>query len=78
MLWWSSYKLPNTWKTHLHGDREIIDSTTLSTVIPSIEEEEEVKVGEGKIGSAKDLWRDQTEVWEEESPIGMVEKLGRK
>ena len=59
MLWWSSYKLPNTWKTHLHGDREIIDSTPLGTVIPSIEEE--VEVEEGEIGSVKDLWRDQME-----------------
>ena len=47
-------------------------------VIPSIEEEEEVEVGEGEIGSVKDLWRDQMEEWEEESPIGMIEKLGRK
>ena len=73
MLWWSSYKLSNTWKIHLCGDREIINSTPLGMVIPSIEEEEEVEVGEGKIGSAKDLQRDQMEEWEEESPIGMIE-----
>ena len=39
----------------------------LSMVIPSIEEEKEVEVGEGEIGSAKDLWKDQIEEWEEES-----------
>ena len=57
MLWWSSYKLLDTWKTHLYGDREIIDSTHLGMMIPSIEEE----VEEGEIGSVKDLWIDQTE-----------------
>ena len=61
MLWWSSYKLLNTWKTHLCGDREIIDSTPPGMVIPSIEVEEEVEVGEGEMGSVKDLWRDQME-----------------
>ena len=45
-------------------------------VIPSIEEE--VEVEEGEIGSMKDLWREQMEEWEEESPIGMVEKLGKE
>ena len=41
MLWWSSYKLVSTWKTHLHGDKETINSTPLGMVIPSIEEEED-------------------------------------
>ena len=48
-------------KTHLCGNQEIIDSTPLDMVIPSIEEEEEVEVEEGKIGSVKDLWIDQME-----------------
>ena len=59
MLWWSSYKPLSTWKTHLCGDREIIDFTPLSMVIPSIEEE--VEVEEDEIGLVKDLWRDQVE-----------------
>ena len=61
MLWWSSYKLLSTWKTHLCGDRETIDSTPLSMVIPSIEEEEEVEVEEDEIRLMKDLQRDQME-----------------
>ena len=61
MLWWSSYKLLNTWKTHLHGDREIIDSTPLGMVTPSIEEEEEVEVEEGEIGSVKVIQKDEKE-----------------
>ena len=46
----------NTLKTHLHGDREIISSTPLSMVIPSIQdkEEEEVEVEEDENGSMKD------------------------
>ena len=59
MLWWSSYKPPSTWKTHLCGDREIINSTTLSMVMASIEEE--VEVEEDEIGLVKDLQRDQME-----------------
>ena len=45
MPWWNFYRLPNTLKTHLHGDREIIGSTPLGMVIPSVEEEEEVEGG---------------------------------
>ena len=59
MLWWSSYKLLNTWKIYLCGDREIIDSTPLDMVIPFIEEEAEVE--EDEIGLVRDLWRDQME-----------------
>ena len=44
MLWWNLYRLPNTLKTHLCGDRETTGSTPLSMVIPSIEEEEEEEV----------------------------------
>ena len=54
MLWLNLYRLPNTWKTHLYGDREITSSTPLSTVMPSTEEEEEVEVGEDENGSVKD------------------------
>ena len=50
MLWWNVYRLLNTWKTHLCGDREITSSTPLSMVIPSIEEEEEVEVEEDENG----------------------------
>ena len=46
MPWWTLYRLPNTLKTHLHGDREITGSTPLSMVIPSIEEEVEVEEDE--------------------------------
>ena len=48
--WWNLYRLLNTFKTHLHGDREITGSTPLGMVIPSIEEEEEVEVEEDKNG----------------------------
>ena len=61
MLWWNSYKQPNTWETHLCGERETIYSTPLSTVIPSIEEEEQVEVEEDEIGLVKDLWRGHIE-----------------
>ena len=44
MLWWNLYRLPNTLKTHLCGDRETTSSNPLGMVIPSIEEEEEVEV----------------------------------
>ena len=42
-------------------------------VIPSIEEEEEIK--EDKNGLMKDLQRDQMEEWEGDSPIKMEERL---
>ena len=41
MPWWNLYRLLNTMKTHLCGDREITSSTPLGMVIPSIEEEVE-------------------------------------
>ena len=44
------YRLPNTLKTHLCGDRETTSSTPLGMVIPSIEEEEEVEVEEDENG----------------------------
>ena len=50
MPWWNLYRLPNTLKTPLCGDREINNSTPLSMVIPSIEEEEEVEVEEDENG----------------------------
>ena len=53
MLCWNLYRLPNTLKTHLHGDREITSFTPLGMVIPSIEEEEEVEVEEDENGSMK-------------------------
>ena len=46
MLWCNLYRLPNTLKTHLCGDRETTGSTPLGMVIPSIEEEVEVEEDE--------------------------------
>ena len=47
----------------------------LGMVIPSIEEEVEVEVEEDKNGSTTSLQRDQTEDWEEDSPMEMEERL---
>ena len=58
---------------HIHGDRETIDSTPLSMVIPSIEEE--VEVEEDRNGLVKDPQKGQMEYWEEDSPVEMEERL---
>ena len=47
----------------------------LSMVIPSIEEEGEVKVEEDRNGLVKDPQKGQMEDWEEDSPVEMEEKL---
>ena len=60
---------------HLHGYRETTGSNPLSMAIPSIEEEEEVEVEEGKNGSMRDPHKDQMEEWEEDSPMEMEERL---
>ena len=63
-------------KIHLCGDREIIESTPLDTVTPSIEEEaeDEVEVEEDENGLMNDQWKEQMEDWEEDSPVGMKEE----
>ena len=75
MLWWNLYRLPNTLKTHLCGDRETTGSNPLGMVIPSIDEEEEIEVEEDENGSMKGPQRDQMEDWEEDSPVEMEERL---
>ena len=47
-------------------------------VIPSIEEEEVVEVVEDEYGSMRDPQRDQTEEWEEDSPVDMEERLEKR
>ena len=47
----------------------------LSMVIPSIKEEEEVKVEEDGSGLVKDPQKGQMEDWEEDSPMEMEERL---
>ena len=60
-------------KIHLHGDRVTIDSTPLSMVIPSIEEEVEVEEDGNSLMTY--LQKGQMEDWEEDSPVEMEERL---
>ena len=63
-------------KIHLRGDREIIESTPLNTVTPSIEEEAEddVEVEEDETGLMNNQWKEQMADWEEDSPMEMKEE----
>ena len=58
------------------GDREIIESTPLDMVTPSIEEEaeDEEEVEEDENGLMNNQWEEQMEDWEEDSPMEMKEE----
>ena len=59
MHWWNLSRQQNIWMMYLHGDKEIIDFTSLNMVILSLEEE--VEVEEDENGFRKDKWIDLME-----------------
>ena len=67
---WNLSRQQNTWMMYPHGNKGIIDFTTLIMVILSIEEEveEEVEVEEDENGFRKDKLIDLMEDSEEDTP----------